>query len=158
MSNAKKPIVHLRVYKGLQLFYDANGKVMNPTQLVKITYDTIEWKNFLKNIPSLGFSSVEVEKVLDGTTFEEIKITENILSDIKGVFKIKEAELTPDQKRIAELEAKLDKLTSKEEHKGINILEDLRKEYKDITGKEADARWKENKVMEQIEEFKKTQK
>ncbi len=113
MSNAKKPIVHLRVYKGLQLFYDANGKVMNPNQIVKLTHDTIEWKNFIKNLTSLGFNSIKVEKLLSGDTLEEIKISKEISEEVENIFKKKETELTPDQKRIADLEAKIEALTKK---------------------------------------------
>jgi len=154
MSNAKKPIVHLRVYKGLQLFYDANGKVMNPNQIVKITHDTIEWKNFIKNLPSLGFNSIKVEKLLSGDTLQEIEISKEISEEVENIFKKKEVEMTDDQKKIAALEAKIDALTKKEEPKGINLLEELRAEYEKLSCTKADSRWKENKLTEFIEELK----
>ncbi|HQZ51028.1 MAG TPA: hypothetical protein PLF17_10915 [Chitinophagaceae bacterium] len=154
MSNAKKPIVHLRVYKGLQLFYDANGKVMNPNQIVKLTHDTIEWKNFMKNVQSLGFSSIKVEKMLEGTTLEEIEISKQVEEEVANVFKKKEVELTADQKRIADLEAKLEALTKKEELKGINLLSELSAEYEALTGKKPHHLWKESKLVELIEELK----
>lgn len=154
MSNAKKPIVHLRVYKGLQLFYDANGKVMNPNQVVKLTHDTIEWKNFIKNLPGLGFNSIKVEKMLSGDDFKEIEISKEIVEEVENIFKKKETELTPDQKRIADLEAKIEALTKKEKPEGINILEELRAEYEKLSGTKADSRWKENKLAEFIEELK----
>jgi len=156
MSNAKKPIVHLRVYKGLQLFYDANGKVVNPNQIVKLTHDTIEWKNFLKNVQSLGFNSIKVEKMLNGTTLEEIEIPKEIEVEVADVFKKKEVELTADQKRIADLEAKLEALTKKEVPQGINLLSELREEYELLSGKKPHHTWKESKLVELIEELKTT--
>lgn len=157
MSNTKKPIVHLRVYKGLQLFYDANGKVMNPNQLVKLTHDTIEWKNFLKNVQSLGFNSIKVEKMLNGTTLEEIEIPKEIEVEVADVFKKKEVELTADQKRIADLEAKIEALTKKEKPEGINLLGELKEEYEKLSGKKAHHLWKEDKLVELIEELKSQQ-
>jgi DNA-binding transcriptional MerR regulator len=157
MSNTKKPIVHLRVYKGLQLFYDANGKVMNPNQLVKLTHDTIEWKNFLKNVQSLGFNSIKVEKMLNGTTLEEIEIQKEIEVEVADVFKKKEVELTADQKRIADLEARIEALSKKEKPEGINLLGELKEEYEKLSGKKAHHLWKEDKLVELIEELKSQQ-
>lgn len=155
MSNAKKPIVHLRVYKGLKLFYDANGKVMNPNQVVKLTYNTIEWKNFIKNLSGIGFNSVEVEKVLSGDTLEEIEMPKEILEEVKNIFKAKERELTPEQKEIAELRAIVAGLTEKKEvAKEVGVLDKLRAEYKSISGEKAHHLWGENKLTELIEELK----
>lgn len=155
MSNAKKPIVHLRVYKGLQLFYDANGKVMNPNQIVKLTHDTIEWKNFIKNLSGLGFNSVKVEKVLSGDTLEKIEISKEIIKEVEGVFKPKEKELSPDQKRIADLEAKIEALTKKDVAKvGINLLEELKAEYETLSGKKAHHLATEATLAEKIQELK----
>lgn len=157
MSNEKKPIIHLRVYKGLKLFYDENGKVMNPNQIVKLTHDTIEWKNFLKNVKSLGFNSVKVEKMLNGTTLEEIEISSEVAKEVENVFKPKEVEMTADQKRIADLEARLEALTKKEVPEGINLLSDLVAEYQELSGKKAHHLWKEAKLVELIEELKSKQ-
>ena len=155
MSNTKKPVVHLRVYKGLQLFYDANGKVMNPNQLVKLTHDTIEWKNFIKNLSGLGFNSVKVEKMLSGDTFEEIEISNEIVDEVANIFKPKEVEMSADQKRIADLEAMVKALTKKEKPEGINLLGELKAEYETLSGKKAHHLWKEDKLAELIEELKK---
>ena len=81
-------------------------------------------------------------------------ITKEILEEVKNIFKKKETELTPDQKRIADLEAKIEALTKKEKPEGINLLEELRAEYEKLSGTKADSRWKENKLSEFIEELK----
>ena len=133
MSNKKKPIVHLRVYKGTQVLYDAQGNIQTPNQIVKLTHDTIEWKNFVKTIPTSGYGLAKVEKMLDGDTLEEIEISKEIAKEVDNIFKVPEKELTADQKRIADLEAKIEALTSQPKAKGIDLLGELKKEWESMT-------------------------
>ena len=56
----KKPVVTLRVYRGKQMSYDAQGNVQNENQLIKLPHDTVEWTNFMKNITSNGYLKVDV--------------------------------------------------------------------------------------------------
>ena len=135
MSNNRKPIVHLRVFKGREMLYDADGNVRTPSQIVKLTHDTVEWKNFLNNLPAT-FGMAKVEKVLqevDGK-FDEVSIPSEIVKEVENVFKAPEKELTPEQKRIADLEAKLEAITKgNKPQKGIDLLADLKAKYKSMT-------------------------
>lgn len=135
MSNNKKTVVHLRAFKGAEL-YDASGNLKSSSQIVKLIYNTLEWRNFVKNILSLGYSSAKVEKVLqesDGK-FEEIDAPVEILKEVENVFKVPEKELTTEQKEIAELKAIVADLTKgNKASKGINLLSDLKKEYASMT-------------------------
>jgi len=136
MSNNKKPIVHLRIFKGQELLYDGYGNVKTPSQIVKLTHDTVEWKNFLKNLTASGYGMAKVEKVLqevDGK-FDEVSIPSEIVKEVENVFKAPEKELTPEQKRIADLEAKLEAITKgNKPQKGIDLLADLKAKYKSMT-------------------------
>ena len=136
MSNIRKPIVHLRVFKGREMLYDADGNVRTPSQIVKLTHDTVEWKNFLNNLPAT-FGMAKVEKVLSDLGNGEYKEVENpveITKEVEAVFKTPEKELTPEQKRIADLEAKLEAITKgNKPQKGIDLLADLKAKYKSMT-------------------------
>lgn len=110
----KKPIVHLRVYKGIggnsNILKDGNGKIQNENHLVKEIYNTLEWSNYLKNIRVHGFVKVDVEKVIENG--EEIS-TEAIQKEVDSAMNpVADVPQTPDQKRIAELEAKIDALAN----------------------------------------------
>lgn len=114
-----KQIVHLRVYKssgfGNQISKGEDGKIQNENYPVKVIHNTVEWANYLKYIGIHGFVKVEVEKVMqpikDG--YEEVKEFDAIKKEVENALNPKaKTELTPEQKRIAELEAKLEALIS----------------------------------------------
>lgn len=136
MSNNKKPIVHLRIFKGQELLYDGNGQLKTPSQIVKLTHNTIEWKNFLANLTASGYGMAKVEKVLqevDGK-FEEVSIPSEIVKEVENVFKAPEKELTPEQKQIKELQERLDAMTKgNKPSKGIDLLADLKARYTSMT-------------------------
>lgn len=165
MSNeVKKPIVHLRVFKGNQMTYDANGKILNQNQLVKIKHDTIEWKNFLNNLIASGYTSAKIEKVIyisfvDGKeVVQEAEISSTIQSEVDAKFKANAPVLTPEQQQIAELTARLDALTKQQAPTGgVVLLDQYRAEYKELVGKDADTRWKEARILEEMETFKANQ-
>lgn len=173
---AKKSMVHLRVYKGAKMFYDENGKAQNENQLVKIQHGSFEWNNFLKMAKLNGYCKIEVEKVLDVSGFyEDEKILE--VDDV-GLYekeilestKEKEKELTPEQKRIQELEKKINSLLKKEtdskDVKQIDVkdaqvedgfpeeLEDVQKLYEEELGKKAHYKASRETLIQQIKENK----
>lgn len=153
----KKPIVHLRVYKGRELNYTAEGKIKNENHLVKITYGTVEWKNFMDNLKPNGFVKVDVEKVLNGDTLEAEKDFSNISKEVRESFDgDQKTILTPDQKRIAELEAKLEALANGNPKSGTDDeLAKARKEYMEVFGKQGHYSWSVEQIREKIEEVKK---
>jgi len=117
MANTK-PVVQLRVYKsngtGNQLSYNENREVLNENHLVKLIYNTLEWRNYLEYLRVHGFIKVLVERVLQPTKegYEEVKEFSNIQKEVDSAMNPqKEIALTPEQKKIAELEAKLNALT-----------------------------------------------
>lgn len=136
MSN--KAVVHLRVYmsngRDKEVSYNASGKPQNETILVKLTHDTLEWANYLKHLLVHGFVKVEVEKAIDGD-IESIKAEVD-----EAMNPIKEVVLSPEQKKIADLEAKLDALVNQEPkqeaRKATKDEEDLHNEMLDASKEE----------------------
>lgn len=111
MENKIKPTFQLRIYKGSEKMFNGSGKCLNENQKVTLVYDTLEWKNYFKYIGASGFGIIEVEKCFNGEN--EIETPKEIAEFISKVFLTPEKELTTDQKRIADLEAKLESLTKK---------------------------------------------
>lgn len=102
-------IVQLRVYKGDRILRDENGKIATENNLVKLEYGTKSYSNFIKNMRALGYGMVKVEKVIKGKKELEIKPFND---EIQAIFNPKEEKhLTPEQKEIAELKARLGQLT-----------------------------------------------
>jgi hypothetical protein len=159
MSNNRKPIVHLRVFKGREMLYDADGNVRTPSQIVKLTHDTVEWKNFLNNLPAT-FGMAKVEKVLSDLGNGEYKEVENpveITKEVEAVFKTPEKELTPEQKRIAELEEAVKALSKgNKSTKGIDLLEELKKEWASLTDAKPGEDWTVQDFQDAISDIKNT--
>ena len=178
----KKPAISLRVYRGKQMSYDAQGNVQNENQLIKLTHDTKEWTNFMKNLITNGYLKVDVadvklvEKKKDEDGFFRDVITqyddkEMIMKEVAMVFKAQTTKpLTPAEKRIAELEAKINKLLAQSEEAVIieevtvdskkadkKVLEGLRIDYADLNqGRKPFPAWGEDKLREKILELKGT--
>lgn len=150
----KKPIAHLRVYKGTELNYDSSGKIKNENQSVKIEHNTIGWANFLKYLKPNQFIKVEVERVLDGETFKEIKDIEPFKEEVAAAFSpVKKEVLTADQKRIAELEKKIDQLAGGNKPKDEDDeLTKARTEYVKVFGKKGHHSWSVEQIKEKIAE------
>lgn len=107
-----KPVVHLRVYRSKngsnQISYDANGNVQNESQSVKEIHNTLQWTNYLRHIGVHGFIKVDVEKVIqDGKELPTEAIQKEVNEALSPSANVPQ---TPEQKRIAELEAKLEAL------------------------------------------------
>lgn len=112
---SKKTIVHLRVYKGTQMTFDANQKPLNENQLVKMSYNSFEWDNFMKMAGRNGYCKMEVEEVIEVSGIGKDEKTEPVedITAIKAAVKNainpeQEVVLTPEQKEIKELKAKLE--------------------------------------------------
>jgi len=171
----KKPVVKLRIFKGSKMSYDANGNVQNENHLVTLVHNTVEWRNYLKMLIANQFLDVKAEKVMycdkekNSEGFFEDKISEvdqdlvcHINEEIKKALSAPEKHLSPNEKRIAELEAKLDALingksekkTEKkvEKTKKDDNLDALRSEYETLYGKKPFAGWKADKLKEKIAE------
>ena len=94
--------VHLRVYAGITLenkprsiiSKDENGKILNTNQLVKLKFNTLEWKNYLKQLPKSQWFKTVVEKVFDGNQlmgYVPVQIQKSI-DDAYGVAHVAEKE------------------------------------------------------------------
>jgi hypothetical protein len=126
-----KTTVVLQIFKGQKISYDEQKNVQNENQEMTLTYGDIAWKQHLNNLRLLGLCKVEVKKVYDGEN--EIEVSQELKDEVQKAFlNVKEAVLTPDQKRIADLEAKLEALTNGKtpvvEEVNLELL-DLKKQY-----------------------------
>lgn len=101
----QKRIVHLRVFRGRELNYDANGNVKNENHKVSLTYDTVEYSNYLKHIQKNGFCKVIVEGAFEG---EEKVNHEDISQEVKEAFEGVEIVATdPRDLKISRLEKQM---------------------------------------------------
>lgn len=101
----QKRIVHLRVFRGRELNYDANGNVKNENHKVSLTYDTVEYSNFLKHIQKNGFCKVAVTAAYQGD--EKVK-HDDIAQEVKEAFEGIEIVATdPRDLKIAQLEKQM---------------------------------------------------
>lgn len=183
----KKPIVRLRVYKGQKMSFDETGKPQNENQKVTLTHDTVQWTNFMKNMRANGYARVDVENVeyiesvkgSDGFFKDEVskvdaETIDSIKAEVKNSFEVKVAELTPEQKKIQELEAKINALASgsakvkeekpKKDVKDIEVnaetvnaekkedISDLRAEYEKKFKKRPFNGWDADKLREKLAE------
>jgi len=180
----KKPVISLRVYRGKQMSYDAQGNVQNENQLVKIIHDTKEWTNFMKNLIANGYLKVDVADVKlvekkkdeDGFFRDTVSQYDNkilIIKEVEDVFnKQTTVPMSSSDKKIAELEAKINALLKVQEDavvvekpKAVNkpkadkkVIEILRVDYADLNqGKKAFPGWDEVTLRGKIEELKKNQ-
>lgn len=103
----KKATVRLRVYRGKKMSFNEHGQAQNENHTVTLVHDTLEWSNFMKYLRPNGYCKVEVEDVQDGDK-------EAIAAEVTQAYELPKAALTPEQQRIADLEAKLEALTKGE--------------------------------------------
>lgn len=162
----KKPIIKLRVYRGEELNYNADGSVKNENHLVSLTHNSRNWVLFMKNLKNNGYCKVEVEKAfneIEEGKYEEIKNVSEYNEEVQSSFKkLKEVNLTPDQKKIAELEAKLDALVNASKPKEEKVvekqleksIEEIRVEYEEVIGKKPHHMAKAETLLKEIEENK----
>lgn len=189
----KTLLVTLRAYKG-RVNYDANGKVTSENQPVKLVYGSGSWINYLK-WGRLNHTRLDVEKVVEQTmeaidtgrknaqgfkitrpefSYKEIDISDKIKAEVEAAMAAPEKDLTPEQKKLAELEAVIESMKTqgrgkthkvadpkpKEEPKDTvstiseSDIKSLRAEYEELRGKKPYAGWKEDVLKQKIEELK----
>ena len=198
MSNQLlKKIVHLRWYKGQQILKSESGQIVNENESMKITHGNIEWKNLLKNARLMGFAKIEVEKLLQpkekqveemntkGETVKRMVVEYDVVDDVKEISAVQSeldialngpaVQLTPEQARIAALEATIERLsaivggTSKDpinevqvmiekvttgNTDALNDIEAARAEYLAVTETKAHHKWPLEKIIAETEKAK----
>lgn len=167
----KKPILKLRVYRGREVNYDANGSIKNENHLVSLEHNSRNWVIFMKNLPLNGYCKVTVEEGFMPTKdgYDDITDLSNYEVEVQGALLLKnEKELTPDQKEIAILKAQVAELVgSKKSKKQKSPKEEtpkskenkvdersLRDIYIEEVGKKPYGGWSEDKVREKLEEHR----
>lgn len=160
----KRTIVHLMTVKGEPL-KNESGQYVNEVVTVKTEYQSLDWVNFMKTLQLMGYGKVEVSKVVylrdkfDGQdTPVESDVFDAIAKEVKSYFKPEAVKpLTDDQKRIAELEAKLElllKVAPDDKPKEDDELLTLRKEYELVTGQKGKGTWGKERIKTEIENAK----
>jgi hypothetical protein len=150
-----KKIVALKVYKGVEMLQKPDGSVHNETQYIRTEHGTNEWGCLMKFLNSSGYCKVVVEDVylLDGEKPDSYEI-DLIKKEVEGAFSFNTTqELTPEQKKIQELEAKLNSLIDSGNDEKTNIQK-LRSEYYELAGKRCSTRWDEQTLEQKIQELK----
>lgn len=158
----KKPVIKLRVYRGTELNYDENRNVKNENHLVSIEHNSRMWVLFKKNVLLNGYCKVSVDSAFvknEKGDYDEVKDLSVFENEIKEAFTDKaNVKISPQEARIAELEAKLDALingSKKEPKKEVkeekgDDLDDLRAEYEKVVGKKPHHMAGEEKLKEGI--------
>lgn len=181
MKTKSKKFVTLRIYKGSEIVTGEDGNVKNENQEVTVQIDSLEFQNYVKHLPFSQYRRVEILKCVEVKTAytdaegkyhaeetEEMQTPEEVLDVIKNMFVGKKAQLTPEQQRIADLEAKIESLMksqpnpengkapkiSNDEKAEPSLLDELRAEYETLSGKKPNHLMKEDKLQEKINELK----
>lgn len=181
MKTKSKKFVTLRIYKGSEIVKGENGQVKNENQEVTVQIDSLEFQNYVKHLPFSQYRRVDIVRcfeVTNGFNDEEgkyhaedvkaIETPEEVQTAIESMFKSKKVQLTPDQQKIADLEAKLEMLMkaqpnpendkapkiSVNEPAEPSLLDELRAEYEALAGKKPNHLMKEDKLQEKINELK----
>jgi len=171
----KKLIVHLRVYRGKtlkQLDYNADGSVKTENHITKVEYGSLMWGLYLKNLKT-EYGAATVERVVEEKvsesgekSYEEVKDFAHISKEVELCFEGEAKPMTPEQKKIAELEAKLELLLSgatnsisadkevKQFNEMSQDIDALRKEYEELYGEKPHHLFKAEKLITLINEKK----
>ncbi len=150
-----KKIVALKVYKGVEMLQKPDGSIHNETQYIRTEHGTNEWACLMKFLNSSGYCKVVVEDVyfMDGTKLDSSEIT-LIKEEVKKAFTFNTIQdLTPEQKKIQELEAKINSLMDSSADEKTSIQK-LRSEYYELAGKRCSPRWNEQELEQKILELK----
>lgn len=171
MENAelKQVIVKLHVYRGA-IRKDENNKIVSESQNMKLWYGITEWELFKKNALILGYSRTVVLSAID-MSGKEPKVLDPIpsviLNDIEMIYKGKEIELTPEQKKMEAMEAEMAEMKALlkggatppkkeavkvEAPKADGDLKKWRDKYQTVLGKKAFNGWTAEQLEAKIEE------
>lgn len=168
--------VTLKLFYGA-VTYDAYGNVTSKAENISLQHGTPEWVNYLKHLRANGITKVDVVSVYDLNDFDkevpveslqrykEIKDVEKIQTEVDQYVKTPEAELTPDQKKIKDLEDKINALTNGTQFQALKQpsapvdnsaqeLKEARESYEKIVGKKGGPTWTVDQINTKIEEFK----
>jgi len=105
-----RKVVHLRIFKGIEILRKEDGTIRNENQIVKVLYDTIEWRNYISRLPYGGNCKVDVLRVLSVPDYQELDKTE-INDEVQKAFLNKPVlQLTEQEKTIEELKSKINML------------------------------------------------
>tara|TARA_R110000822_G_scaffold41794_3_gene113721 strand:- start:88 stop:600 length:513 start_codon:yes stop_codon:yes gene_type:complete len=161
-----KQIVTLKVFKGEKISLNEDRSIQNDSQLIKTEHGTNEWKCLMMTLVASGYCKVEVLRVnnLD-VDFSELDDKKAYQKEVEEFLNpLEKIELTPDQKKIAELESKLEafmavnKVVEDEDEEGDKIIEDglkeLQLEYFQLLGKKPHHMKKAEGLIEEMDEFK----
>lgn len=162
----EKIAVKFRAIKG-DPTYDGNGNIKSEYFDITTIYQGSAWRNYEQVIHLMGFGKLEFKSAKykdDGKEVEGEKLIEIKAAFDKLCLNPVVEDLTPDQKRIKELEDKLSKFEqllsagSDEPKKASKAtteeMKALRAEYKELAGKGGSPRWSEDELREQIERVK----
>ncbi|OPC11958.1 hypothetical protein BAX93_05515 [Elizabethkingia meningoseptica] len=176
--NRTKLAVHLLVFYG-KVLYDEKQKLISKNAPVQLIYGSNEWDRFFDNRVLNGISKATVEKAFDLEKpnkdipveslerYEELNEKEIVLlqDEVDSYFKAPEAELTPDQKKIKELEEKLEQImaggtkveqvvTTKvpETPVDIEVLNTAKEQYEKLFGKKGGPLWTVEQYNAKIDE------
>lgn len=181
--------VKLMLYRGKKT-YNEHGKVSSDHQEMDAPmYPSLEWDKYVDNINQLytGADVLSVKEIIKTvkqnpdlpkgevlvtvTLEDEVskEVIDKVSGQIKSTFAAPEKELTPQEQRIADLEAKLEALVSGTKVEvvkaapkidntpiddDVDDIPALRMKYITLTGSEPDKRWKEKKLNEEIAKAK----
>lgn len=123
-----KTIVKLRVYKGREVLLKADGKTpANENELITLTYNDLQWKKHLSNLAKMGVCKIEIDSVYQVDKGVETKVdaSQELKKEIEAVLKPATTTQTPEQKRISELEAKLDALVNGKTANDVNVVKPI---------------------------------
>lgn len=160
--SALKITACLRCTKGNEkgkVLYDENGKIESENQKISFTYKDISWSGHIQRLPKMGFAKIELESVYEGDKeSKDDDLFNEITESIKSLLTAPKEELTPQEQRIADLEAKIEALTKGATKAPIEpkaqdndeALDALRAEFKAKAGKEAHKLWGEKRLSEEI--------
>ncbi|AQX12542.1 hypothetical protein [Elizabethkingia meningoseptica] len=176
--NRTKLAVHLLVFYG-KVLYDEKQKLISKSAPVQLIYGSNEWDRFFDNRVLNGISKATVEKAFDLEKpnkdipveslerYEELNEKEIVLlqDEVNSYFKAPEAELTPDQKKIKELEEKLEQImaggakveqvvTTKVPETPVDIeaLNIAKEQYEKLFGKKGGPLWTVEQYNSKIDE------
>ncbi|HFK5518329.1 TPA: hypothetical protein ACG0AP_000716 [Elizabethkingia anophelis] len=176
--NRTKLAVHLLVFYG-KVLYDEKQKLISDSAPVQLIYGTSEWSRFFENRVLNGVSKAVVDKAFDLEKpnkdipveslerYEELNEKEIVLlqDEVNSYFKAPEAELTPDQKKIKELEEKLEQImaggtkveqvvTTKVPETPVDIeaLNIAKEQYEKLFGKKGGPLWTVEQYNSKIDE------
>ena len=161
--------VNLMVYKRSGqtegVHTDANGKVVNQHQSVKLVYGSIEWNNYLSKIGIFGYTAVEVksarrDKAKGGVADMTRADLEFIQTEVDKAMSPSAVELTPEQIELNDLRAKVVALSKASAKTPEELKEDAENlaVLKEQAAQGSKAMEMVERLQKQIEEGSKTSK